>query len=268
LATESNYYQPMSWFCEELAGLKKYRSAALNYPSIVQAFSSKDYGNMALHTGDLPAKVIENRQRFLNSLGLELANLVAAEQVHGTVVQVVDRQKVGCGAWTVQTSLTGTDALITRERGVILSIFTADCLPIFIYDPQTPAIGIVHAGWRGTIAQIAKLTIHKMVREFKTDPGNCMVTIGPSICANCFKVSVDVAEQFRVVNPRVVIQKESDYQVDLGAFNAYLFQEVGIKPEQISITDLCTTGCHGEGFFSYRAEGGTMGRMMGIIALQ
>jgi polyphenol oxidase len=257
----------MSWFCKEHTGLKKYQLAALNDQSVVQGFSSRDYGNMALHTGDLRAKVIENRKRFLTSIELELANLVAAQQIHGTEIQVVKRPQIGSGATMVQTALPETDALITRERGVILAIFTADCLPVFIYDPMTPAIGIVHAGWRGTIAGIIKLTLAKMVHEFKTDPGYCRVGIGPSICATCFKVAPDVADQFRAVNPQVVKPTESGYQVDLGAFNAHLFQAVGVKPEQIFRADICTS-CRREEFFSYRAEGGTSGRMMGIIALK
>ena len=157
--------------------------------------------------------------------------------------------------------------MITRERGLILAIFTADCLPIFIYDPQTPAIGIVHAGWRGTIAGITKLTLAKMVQEFKTDPENCLVAIGPSICATCFKVAPDVADQFRAENPQIVMPTETGYQVDLGAFNAHLFQTGGVKPEHVFRTDLCTS-CRRTEFFSYRAEGGTSGRMMGIISLQ
>jgi YfiH family protein len=222
---------------------------------------------MALHTGDIATNVIKNRQHFLNSMGLKLDNLVAAEQIHGNVVQVIGRKHIGAGAWSQQTAIAGTDALITRERGVILSIFTADCLPIFIYDPHTPAIGIVHAGWRGTIAQITKLTINKMAAEFKTEPGNCRVAIGPSICKSCFKVSPVVAEQFSDINPEVVVQKESSYQIDLGAFNVWLLQKIGVKPEQIITGDLCT-GCRNEDFFSYRIEGGTISRMMGIIALQ
>jgi YfiH family protein len=257
----------MNWLGETSAGLKKYQVVALNDATVIQAVSTRDYGNMALHTGDLPAKVIENRERFLASMGLNLESLVAGEQIHSTLVQVVNRHHMGLGAWSLQTALPGTDALITQERGVILSIFTADCLPIFIYDMQTPAIAIVHAGWRGTIAQIAKLAIYKMVSEFKTDPGNCWVAIGPAICANCFKVSAELAKQFLAVNPQVVTQMESGYQVDLGAFNVQLFREVGVKPEQIFGADLCT-GCHNEDFFSHRIEGGTMGRMMGIIALQ
>jgi uncharacterized protein, YfiH family len=256
-----------NWFCDMSAGLKKYRAAIFNDAPVIQAVSSKECGNMALHTGDIAEHVIDNRQRFLGSLNLKLENLVAAEQVHSAAICVVDREQMGLGAYSLQNALPGIDALITRESGVILSIFTADCLPIFIYDPRTPAIAIVHAGWRGSIAEIAKLTINKMASEFKTNPGDCLAAIGPSICRICFKVSSEVAEKFYFLCPQVVMQSPDGYQVDLSAFNAWLLKDAGLQPERIVAADLCT-GCHNNDFFSYRIEGGTMGRMMGIIALQ
>jgi YfiH family protein len=266
MATDSRHHQLMNWFCETAAGLKKYRAAMFNDPAVIQAVSSRDYGNMALHTGDLPVKVIENRRLFLNSLGLNLTNIVAAEQIHGTAIQVVGQEQRGRGNYSMETALPGTDALITREPGVVLSIFTADCLPIFIYDPKTPAIAIIHAGWRGTIAQIAGLTITKMIREFGTDPAFCRVAIGPAICNACFGVSTDVAEPFREIFPQVVMESESGYHVDLAMFNSLALQKAGVRSDKIAIADLCT--CHTGEFFSYRGEHGTKGRLMGIIALQ
>ncbi|HBE76608.1 MAG TPA: peptidoglycan editing factor PgeF [Firmicutes bacterium] len=266
MATDSRHHQLMNWFCEAAAGPKKYRAAVFNEPQVIQAVSSRDYGNMALHTGDLPEKVIENRRLFLSSLSLNLTDIVAAEQIHGTAIQVVGQKQRGAGAYSMETALPGTDALITREPGVVLSIFTADCLPIFIYDRKTPAIAIVHAGWRGTIAQIASQTIVKMVNEFKTDPALCRVAIGPAICNACFGVSADVAERFRGISPQVVMESETGYHVDLALFNSLALQTTGVRSDQIAIADLCT--CHTGKFFSYRGEHGTRERLMGIIALQ
>jgi YfiH family protein len=273
MATDSNHRQSMSWFYDTnsvsdmSSGLKKYRSTILNNAAVVQAVSTRDYGNMALHTGDGEQNVVKNRQRFLGSMGLELDNLVAAGQIHSAVVQVVGRLQVGSGAWSLQTALPRTDALITQERGVILSIFTADCLPIFIYDPLTPAIAIIHAGWRGSIAQIAKATIDKMIQEFKTNPGNCRAAIGPSICKDCFTVADEVAKEFYNVYPQAVSESTSGYQIDLAAFNLWLLRNAGLKSEYIENSGLCT-GCHNQDFYSYRIEKGTGCRMMGIIALQ
>ncbi|HBF39262.1 MAG TPA: peptidoglycan editing factor PgeF [Firmicutes bacterium] len=256
-----------TWSCVTGAGLKKYQALSLNNGAVIQAVSSRDYGNMALHTGDQPEQVIFNRKLFLDSLYLNLENLVTAEQIHSTNIQIVDKSHLGAGALSLQTALSKTDALITAERGVVLGILTADCLPIFIYDPMTPAIAIIHAGWRGTIAEISRLTMDRMIHDFKTDPGNCQVAIGPSICSACFEVSSEVADLFGKVNSETVIPTESGFEVDLSGFNSYLLQHAGVKPEHIDIANLCT-GCHNEDFFSYRIEKGTKGRMMGIISLQ
>ena len=256
-----------TWFCDTTAELKKYRAMVFNNDAVIQAVSSRDYGNMALHTGDDRGQVNANRKSFLESLHLKLENLVTAEQVHGTNIQIVSRKHFGSGAMSEQTALPKTDALITGEKGVLLGIFTADCLPIFIYDPITPAIAIIHAGWRGTIAEISRLVMDKMVQTFKTDPSNCFVAIGPSICSACFEVSPEVADLFGKVNPETVIRKDAGFKVDLSGFNSCLFEQAGVKPENIDVANLCT-GCRNEEFFSYRIEKGTKGRMMGIIALQ
>lgn len=256
-----------AWYCDTIAGPKKYRAGALNNKAVIQAVSSRDCGNMALHTGDTPEKVIANRKSFLQSFHLKLENLITAQQIHGTRIQVVGRGEVGAGALSERTALSKTDALITAERGIVLGIFTADCLPIFIYDPITPAVAIVHAGWRGTIAGISRLVMDKMIQTFKSDPVHFRVAIGPSICSSCFEVSSEVAELFGKENPESVIQTESGFRIDLAGFNFHLFELAGVKAENIEAANLCT-GCLNKDFFSYRIEKGTQGRMMGIIALQ
>ncbi len=256
-----------AWYCDTAAGPKKYRAGALNNKAVIQAVSSRDCGNMALHTGDIPEQVIANRKSFLQSFHLKLENLITAEQIHGSHIRIVGREEVGAGALTERTALSETDALITGERGIILGIFTADCLPIFIYDPIAPAVAIVHAGWRGTVAGISRLVMDKMIQTFKTDPVNFHVAIGPSICSSCFEVSSEVAELFGEANPETVIHTKSGFRVDLAGFNFHLFEQAGVRPENIEMANLCT-GCLNEDFFSYRIEKGTKGRMMGIIALQ
>jgi YfiH family protein len=262
-----NMKKECTWFCDRTAGLKKFCARAFNNDAVIQAVSSRDYGNMALHTGDVREQVTANRKSFLDSLHLKLENMVAAQQIHSANIRIVGKKETGAGALSDQTAIPETDALITSEKGIILGIFTADCLPIFIYDPLTPAIAIVHAGWRGTIAEICRLTLEKMIQTFKTDPGYCHVAIGPSICSACFEVSPEVAALFGKVNPETVIQTESGFKIDLSGFNSFLFQRSGVKPENIDVANLCT-GCLNEDFFSYRIEKGTKGRMMGIIALQ
>ncbi|MGE5582567.1 MAG: peptidoglycan editing factor PgeF [Bacillota bacterium] len=256
----------MGWYKENKDGLIAYRCQELNNPSVIQAFSTRSCGNMGLHTGDFWEQVVANRRLFLDLLGLDLKRLIAAQQIHGTMVERVDEKMAGAGALVFEEALSGTDALITRESGVILSIYTADCLPIFIYDSGTPAVGIVHAGWRGTIERIAEVTIDKMIRNFSTNPAACQVAIGPAICKRCFRVAEEVARKFAAIDPETVEETAGGFEVDLQSFNLYLLQGMGVPKEQILVSDACTS-CGREEFFSYRAECGSTGRMMGIIAL-
>lgn len=257
----------MSWVKETKDNYSVYRCHQFNNSGIIQAFSVKMNGNMALHTGDDPVKVLERRQIFLNGMGLQLQDLVAGVQTHGVNVRLITRQTGGAGAWDLATALPDTDALITKEPGLILSIYTADCLPVFIFDPATPAIGLAHAGWRGTLQGIAAKTLEKMMINFQTIPAQCWVAIGPAIGTECFTVAENVAEQFAAVFPEAVTGDPPDYRVDLNRFNQCLLRNSGVSGEQIISSGLCTS-CFRDDFYSYRADHHTRGRMMGIISLR
>lgn len=257
----------MGWIRKEIHGNIIYQCKELNNSVVVQAFSTKGSGNMALHTGDKPENVIARRESFLNSIGLGLDDLVAGKQMHGTNIAVIEKNLRGSGSRSYENAIPETDSLIAREPGIILSVFTADCVPIFIFDPETPAVGIVHAGWRGTINLIAGLTLKKMMAEFKTDPGKCLVAIGPAIGEDCFEVAPDLADKFIAVHPEIVIKNLDRYVVDLSALNSIILQETGVNPANIFDSGICTV-CQSKEFYSYRAEKGIMGRMMGVIALK
>lgn len=258
----------MSWYQETQNGQTLYRCHEFNNDLITQAFSAKIDGNMALHTGDEPSDVIKRRQQFLQGLDLKLVNLVAGIQTHGVQVQVITRELAGAGAWNIESAIPDTDAFVTKETGVVLSIYTADCLPIFIYDPITPAIGLVHAGWRGTINGITVKAIQTMINNYGTNPTQCLVTIGPAIGVDCFTVQAEVAEQFATIYPEVVVtDNQSGYRVDLNKFNQWQLENLGIPKEHIIQSGLCTS-CLIDDFYSFRAARGIAGRMMGVISLR
>ncbi len=259
----------VGWELKKDGQLLYYQCTELNNQHLIQAVTTSSAGNMALHTGDDVAKVIHNRELFLDKLGLNLDQLVAASQIHGTNVVKVGAADLGKGSRTTDDLIPDTDGLISNVPGIILSIYTADCLPIFIYDQATPAIGIVHAGWRGTIDMIVVKTLEKMRECFKTEPINCQIAIGPSICSQCFKVDPLLAERFAKLDPDSVssqrIRSEDQYYVDLVGFNTRLLLELGVSKDQIYCSNSCTC-CQPELLFSHRLTG-THGRIMGIISL-
>lgn len=258
----------MGWFRQDLQGITFYRCREFNDDRLIQAVSTRSCGNLALHTGDPPEQVVVRRARALTALGLNPDQLVTAIQTHGTRIGVVDSSFAGAGAVDLKTALPDTDGLITATPGLVLAIFTADCLPVFIYDPGTPAIGLVHAGWRGTLHQIVPKALVEMNRAFGTVADKCWVALGPGIGPDCFRVNSDLAAEFAVRRPESVIhdQSESEYRVDLTQYNQYLLKLAGVRPERIISSGICTACTVGD-FYSYRAEHGTNGRIISILAI-
>ncbi|MEN6519888.1 MAG: peptidoglycan editing factor PgeF [Armatimonadota bacterium] len=231
--------------------------------------SSRNSLNMALHVGDDPASVLENRRRLSASLNIDPSAIVCAEQVHGSEVAVVKAEDTGSGAVTFEDSIPNTDALITNVPGTTLSLFFADCVPVFILDPARKAIGLAHAGWKGTALSIALKTVEAMQREFGTDPSGCLAAIGPSIGRCCYDVSTDAAEAVFTAagDDRIIARACQDkMRLDLKLANWFILRKSGIPEANIAVSELCTA-CEAEDFFSYRRDGPT-GRMAAIMALR
>jgi copper oxidase (laccase) domain-containing protein len=120
---------------------------------------------MSFSSGETAA-ALGNRARFLAPLCIGPRDLVMPKQVHGSRIQLCDNTHRGMGASHAAPGIADTDALVTRERGLAIGVMTADCMPVFIFDPQTPAVAIAHAGWRSTAARICALTVERMRGEF------------------------------------------------------------------------------------------------------
>lgn len=185
---------------------------------------------------------LENRKTFLKDLGIDYRDLVCAKQVHGSCVRYAKEEDKGKGALVYDTAIADTDALITDEKNLPLAIFTADCLPVFLYDPITPAIGLAHAGWRGTKENITAKTIKLMQQEFNTQIENIQLGFGPAIRDCC-------------------------YELDLTGLNKKQALDLGVKEANISDCGICTS-CRNTELFSYRKEKDTSGRMMSVIMLR
>ena len=220
--------------------------------------------NLAYHVGDVDASVAENRKRFCHVLGIDMRSLVIAQQIHGDRIAIVDESQAGCGAYCHADAIPDTDGMVTASRSVALAVLTADCVPVLVLDPVREAIGVAHAGWKGTLRMIAAGTILKMRDAFGTDPADCLAVLGPAIGPCCYTVGEDVALQFRHTFPsaRCVMGDRLDLQQ---AVRTQL-TAVGVEAHNISSVGGCTA-CNPALFYSYRGERGRTGRMMSVIGI-
>jgi polyphenol oxidase len=189
--------------------------------------------------------------------------------------------------WTFKPR-TRADALITRKRGVALTMSTADCVPLLFYDPITEAIGVAHAGWRGTARGIAAAAIAAMSEQFGSRPADILVGAGPSIGPCCYEVSEEVKqiflgqrdfeelpteERYRELVAEsaafevIHLPEKASLRLDLWETNRKQLLLAGVVPEHIELPDICTS-CATERFFSHRAEQGRTGRFPAILALR
>jgi YfiH family protein len=220
--------------------------------------------NLSNSLWDSPARVSENRRRFLTTLHLEDAHLITLRQVHSNRVHII---KNISSQWNQSEG----DALATRVENVALSVQVADCLPVLIADPVANAVAAVHSGWRGTLSQILLQTIREMEKAFNCDPSTLLVAVGPGIRACCFEVGSEVADLFDgqypgCCSPSSAIDNSRKYLLDLGKALDVQMNLAGIQPEHRYDLGACTR-CNPNEFFSYRAEGQAAGRMMAVIGL-
>ena len=274
------------------------------FPWLVHGFStraggfSRVYGKNALNLGltkdDSGAAVGRNRAKFLSKLGVTgeagtgshpLA-LVTLRQVHSDIIRFVDSpgepQQAG-------------DGLMTATPGLLLAIQTADCLPIILVDPKRRAVGVFHAGWRGTLNRIVEKGVGEMRRYFGSRARDLKAAIGPGIHSCCYEVGQEVRDQFasqfvyaaklfreiedadpvREKYPMLFLTARapghSDLPkrifLDLAEANRQQLLAVGLPAKGIEASPLCTY-CRTDLLFSYRAEKGRTGRMMGVVGMR
>jgi hypothetical protein len=232
--------------------------------------------NLGGKTGDDPEAVRRNRARAAALVGSQPERLVFGRQVHQATVAVVPRDHPG-GAFA------DTDALATDAPGIPLVILTADCAAVFLFDPVRPAVGIAHAGWRGTVAGVVASTVARMGEAFGSSPADLFAGVGPSIGPCCYEVGEDVAgaveEAFPDDTDELLLEPD---MASAGSFRAavnegrrhfdlWLAIEIsllraGLRAERIETARLCTA-CRTDQFFSHRAEKGVTGRFGGIVML-
>jgi polyphenol oxidase len=256
--------------------------------------SSRKYGGSSLNLGftqpDSRAAVERNRAAFLKKIGAMNGKLpwplVTLRQIHSDLIHHVSNPP--------KDQLVG-DGLITRTPGILLGIQTADCLPVILVDTKHHAVGVFHAGWRGTIKRIVEKGVGEMRRWFGTMPRDLKAAVGPGIHKCCYEVGPEVRDQFasqfeyagslfheieehdevREKYPMLFLTARAPGHsvmpkkifLDLTEANRRQLIAVGVPAKNISVSPLCTA-CRSDLLFSYRAEKGVTGRMMGVAGVR
>lgn len=227
--------------------------------------------NMAFNRNDDPNHVTENYKRLCRSAGFEYESLVASAQDHHTFVRVVTSENKGVGIYKPR-DMQSVDALITNELGVTLVTYYADCTPLFFVDVKNRAIGLAHAGWRGTVGRIGEKVIKKMTELYGTDPKHVKCAVGPAISVCCYEVDKTCAEQFLALSDldaaKFVFPKEGGkFMIDLLETNRQILVAAGVPKENITVSDLCTC-CNSELLWSHRATKGHRGTMSAFMCIK
>ncbi|MCY9510067.1 peptidoglycan editing factor PgeF [Paenibacillus larvae] len=258
-----------------------------DFPELTAGFTSRRGGfshhpfesfNIGLHVQDRPEDVIHNRQLLAKTINMPFDALTFGEQVHGSKVAVVTAEDRGKGRLSRKEAIQDKDAFITNESNLVLCALYADCVPLFFFDPVKKAMGIAHAGWKGTALNIASATVKAMNEQFGTKPEDLLGAVGPSIGACCYEVNDAVVDQVKkalgeqrakpeTVELIIQEQEKGTYQLNLQECNRFFMQKAGILSSRIEVTQLCTS-CSNEWFFSHRKEQGKTGRMAAWIALR
>ena len=203
-----------------------YRSTELDaFPWLIHGFGTR--------VSDIPATFV---------------NLATVKQIHSSQCLAAEGRSGVLGQ---------ADALLENTPGAVVAVKTADCVPVLLVDERNRAVAAVHAGWRGTAAQIAAGAVDAMRRRFGTDPRNLHAAIGPAIGPCCYEVGPEVSAQFGLTGRA---------HLDLKEINRRQLIEAGVTPEHIDASNLCTM-CRADEFHSFRRDKEASGRLYSFVGI-
>ena len=244
---------------------------------IHHAFSTKHGGvskgifesmNLSFEHDDFD-DVTKNYKRFCDAAGFVFEDLVASSQDHHTFVRVCTDKQKGIGIYK-EKDIQSVDALITNTPGLTLVTYYADCTPLFFVDTDKKAIGLAHAGWRGTVGRIGEKVIEKMAENYNTMPEDLICAIGPAISKCCYEVDKECADHFYDLpfdHKKYVFPKDDGkYMIDLLSANKEILKGCGVREENIVLSDLCTK-CNSDLLWSHRATNGKRGTMSAFMRI-
>lgn len=222
--------------------------------NVYELCTLRDSGVRAFFTTKIYDMSVGSSQRkeAYKKMGIDPGALVCPSQVHGNTVFVAAGAHAGFSA----------DALTTNRCSLALSILTADCLPVFLFDSSNRAIALVHAGWRGVQKKIIAKTIGRMKDEFQTDPAGLTAALGPALRSCCYEVGPEFKEYF----PDFLDARDGRLYFDIVSAAEAQLIENGVSPSRIQDCRICTS-CRNDEFFSYRRQGKSAGRSMSVMEI-
>lgn len=221
-----------------------------------------EFVDIAITTTNIDAKNLDDVNNAFKDV-FTLKNLSKNKQIHSNIVNKVDKDNIG--------QIIDGDAIITNEKNVPLLILTADCVPVVLVDKVNKAVGLVHAGWRGTYGKICSETLQSMKENYNTNPEDVVAIIGPSIGKCCYEVSYDLVEKFSALLPnadeKIYEIRDEKYYLDLWEINTQILKEFGVLKSNIINMNICTS-CNCNRFFSYRKHDKTTKRIGTFIEIK
>lgn len=226
--------------------------------------------NLGTTRGDDPDCVRENYRRFCAAIGADASRIVMTNQIHSTVIRTATAADIKADLYAPEGYQ--CDGLITDEPGLALTIFSADCIPVLLYDPVKRVIAAVHAGWRGTAGDIAGKAVERMRGDYGCDPATVLAAIGPGISRCCFETHADVPDAMTAAlgdaaAPYIDPLAGGKFKVDLKGINAALLRRAGVSPQHIEIAADCTA-CLPDKYWSHRITQGQRGSQAAMIQIR
>lgn len=244
---------------------------------LLAGFSTKNGGvsqggfsglNFGYHVGDDSAAVTKNRELLAQAVDFPLACWTGAEQTHEVKIQKITKADRGRGSDCYETSFLRTDGFFTDEKGILLTLCFADCVPLYFIDQDKGLIGLAHAGWKGSVGGIAKEMVSVFVQN-GSHPSAISAIIGPCICKKCYIVDERVVKLVEKILEGVEKKpynqiSTGQYSLDLKELNKQVLLRAGVQQANILETSYCTN-CHSDYFYSHRRDRGNTGRMLAFI---
>lgn len=245
---------------------------------VVHGFSTRQGGvsegmctslNLGVNRGDNPDHVRENYRRFLGAIGAKGGQMAACNQVHGAVVRNITSADLKRDPYEKVSF--DADGLMTAIPGVTLMVFTADCIPVLLYDPKRRVIAALHAGWRGTAAGIVTVAVGQMSAVYGSNPADILAAIGPGIGPCCFETHEDVPNAMTAamavgVLPFIRLKENGKFAVDLKGVNTKRLELAGVDADHIAVCGDCTS-CLSDKYWSHRRLGTQRGSMAAMLQL-